>query len=334
MKLLLTGATGFVGQNFLLAALASGRFAEIVAPVRDPAKLARQLALEGVAAPALRVTAWGEPPPGDITHAVHCAGALFARDRATAFRVNVEDTLRLLAPLPAAARILVLSSQSAGGPTPPGRAARTAADPDAPLTWYGESKLAMERALAAARPGVMIWRPPMILGPRDRATLPLFQMAARPLRIKPGRVAKTYSWIAVDDLVRAMLAALDDPAPPPGNPLAVAAPEPITDLALIETAAAVVGARGRTLALPHPVLRAVAALVDAVPALREATPSLTRDRVREIFPDGWIVDATDFRARYAPGPFAGLAATLAATHAWYVRAGLLPAPLELPRRIA
>ncbi len=325
VKLLLTGATGFVGQNLLLAALASGRFTEILTPVRDPEKLTRQLAFEGVnPGPALRVTAWQDPVPGDVTHAVHCAGSLFARDRATCFRVNVDDTLRLLAPLPAAARVLVLSSQSAGGPTPPGREARTAADLDTPLTWYGESKLAMEQRLAAERPDAMVWRPPMILGPRDRATLPLFQMAAGPLRIKPGLRPKAYSWIAVDDLVRAILHAIQNPKSKIENPMGVAAPEPITDTELIATAAAVMGARGRTLALPHPVIRLVSAVVDAVPPLREGTPSLTRDRAREIFPERWVLDASVFREHFAVGPFAGLSETLAATHAWYVRAGQLP----------
>ncbi len=324
MRLFLTGATGFVGLNLLLEALRGGHYGEIVACVRDPQKLARQLAAEGISEPlrALRVTRWGEPPPDGVDHAVHCAGVLFARDRDAYFRVNVEEALALLTGLPARARLLVLSSQSAGGPTPAGKDVRTAADPDAPITWYGESKLAMERRLAIERPGAHIWRPPMILGPRDRATLPLFQMAAGALRIKPGLRVKTYSWIAVGDLVRAILPALEDPAP---APLAVCAPETISDSQLIQTAAAVMGRAGRTVPLPHLLMRGVSAAVDAVPALRDAAPSLTRDRVREIFPDRWVVDGGEFRARFAPGPFATLHDTLAETHAWYVRAGLLPA---------
>lgn len=326
MRLFLTGATGFVGLNFLLEALRSGRYGEITVAVRDPRKLARQLEFEGVEVPAtLRVTRWDEPPPRDVDHAVHCAGRLFARDRAEYFRVNVEDTLRLVAPLPESARVLILSSQSAGGPTPAGRPLRTAADPDAPITWYGESKLAMERALRERRPNVFVWRPPMILGPRDRATLPLFQMAAGWLRPKPGLRAKTYSWIAVADLVAAMDTALFAPEWRPQISMAVCSPEPLTDLELIETAAAVMKGRGWTLPLPHPLMRLAAAAVDAVPAWRTAAPSLTRDRAREIFPDRWQIDGADFRARFASGPFAGLRETLDATRAWYVRAGLLPA---------
>jgi nucleoside-diphosphate-sugar epimerase len=326
MRLFLTGATGFVGLNLLLEVLRDGRYEEIVASVRDPGKLARQLAFEGFAERPrnLRVMPWGEPPP-PVDHAVHCAGVLFSRSREECFRVNVDESLALLTRLPAGTRTVVLSSQSAGGPTPAGQIVRTAADADAPLTWYGESKLAMERRLLVERPGTLVWRPPMILGPRDRATLPLFRMAAGAVRIKPGLRPKTYSWIAVGDLVRAILRALEDAAPAPTTPLAACASESITDRELIQTAADVLGRPGRILPLPHALLRGVSAVVDAVPALRDAAPSLTRDRVREIFPDRWVLDSSEFRARYAPEPFASLAGTLAETLAWNVRAGLLPA---------
>jgi nucleoside-diphosphate-sugar epimerase len=326
MRLFLTGATGFVGLNLLLEALRGGRYEEIVAAVRDPAKLRRQLAPEGVAESAkIRCLGWSDPIPADIDHAVHCAGVLFARDRHAYFRVNVDDTLRILGALETSAKVVVLSSQAAGGPTPAGQSSRTAADPDAPITWYGESKLAMEKAVREARPGCVILRPPMILGPRDRATLPLFRMAAGAFRLKPGLAPKTYSWIAVRDLVRGILAALGDQGDA-AAPLAACAPESITDTELIETTASVLGRRGRTLAMPHLVVRGLSSVVDAIPPLRSATPSLTRDRARDIFADRWVVDGSEFRVRFAPAPFASLRETLAETAEWYARAGLLVMP--------
>ncbi len=327
MTLLITGATGFVGRNLLLAAIASGRCSRVIASVRDPEKLHAQLAAEGI--PKARVTLHrsGERlPAGEIDHAVHCAGVLFARDRATCFRVNVDGTLALVEALPADTRVVVLSSQSAGGPTPPGQAARSASDPDAPLTWYGESKLAMERRLREVRPGALVLRPPMILGPRDRATLPLFKMAAGPLRAKPGLAGKTYSWIAVRDLVRGILnaLALPDWSELTGAPIYAAAPDSITDHDLIRVSARLMGRSGITLPLPDPLLRLASLAIDAIPALRAGAPSLTRDRVREIFADRWVVDGAPFRARLAPGPFSQLAETLAETRDWYATAGLLP----------
>ncbi len=327
MNLLITGATGFVGRNLLLRALESGRYKKIFACVRDPEKLACQLSDEAVDTDTVVALPWGERIPAGLVvdHAVHCAGVLFARDRDSYFSVNVDQSMRVISSLPSSVRLIVLSSQSAGGPTPANRDARTMDDPDHPLTWYGLSKVAMEEAVNETRPTAIILRPPMILGPRDQATLPLFQMAAGKIRPKPGLKTKWYSWIAVEDLVRDLLELLAveqwDAISP--RTMYAASPAPVSDRELVECAATQMGGSGLDLPLPHPLLRAVSWLVDAVPALRAATPSLTRDRVKEIFPDRWVVDAELFRAIVGDGAYATLDDTMKKTHAWYRRCGLL-----------
>lgn len=327
MNLLITGATGFVGRNLLLQTLESGRYEKIFACVRDPGKLARQLNDAAIDADNVVALPWGERIPAglQVDHAVHCAGVLFARNRDAYFSVNVDQSMNLISSLPASTRLIVLSSQSAGGPTPPNRDERTMDDPDRPLTWYGLSKVAMEKAVSAARPTAIILRPPMILGPRDQATLPLFQMAAGKIRPKPGLKTKWYSWIAVEDLARDILEllAVEQWDAGPSLTMYAASPEPISDRELVACAATQMGASGIDLPLPHPLLRAVSWLVDAVPALRAATPSLTRDRVKEIFPDRWIVDAGQFRQVVSGGAYQSLDETMKKTHAWYQRCGLL-----------
>jgi nucleoside-diphosphate-sugar epimerase len=196
-------------------------------------------------------------------------------------------------------------------------------DADAPITFYGESKIAMERVVMEMRPDAMILRPPMILGPRDRATLPLFRMAAGWIRPKPGLHPKFYSWIHVDDLVAGILQMLsgDGWSVQRNRKLYVAAPASIRDVDLVQTAASLLRRRGFLLPLPHPVLGLAARLIDAVPSLRAAAPSLTRDRVREVFPSRWVVDASDFRRSIGERSYVTLEASLAATLAWYRRTG-------------
>ncbi len=321
MKLLITGATGFVGRNLLLAALASEAYEEIVVSVRNEEKLRAQLAADGAEAtrPRIRITTRPDfADVGPVDHAVHAAGVSFARDRDTYFTANVDATCTLAASLPPATRLLVLSSQSAGGPTPPGHSTRSTADLDEPITLYGQSKLEMERALIALRPNAAIWRPPMILGPRDAATVPLFKMAAASFQIKPGRRPKFYSWIDVDDLVAAILAAVHSQTwnAMAGRPIYTASPAPITDLDLLTTACATVGREARIVRLPGPVLRVLSHVVDAVPSLRLACPTLTRDRSRELYHDRWVIDSAEFLSTYASAPTAALKETLDKTAAW------------------
>jgi len=318
--LLITGATGFVGRNLVLREIARGT--QILAPVRSAAKLRAQLESEGVD-PRAVIALDADPAQwaggAQPTHALLSAGVLFARDREEYFATNVDWTLRVLEALPESTRIVVLSSQSAGGPTPPGRAARTESDADTPLTWYGKSKLALERALQSQKARrLCILRPPMILGPRDTATLPLFKMAMGLVRTKPGLRRKEFSFLSVEDVVEAVEAAWNCEA---FGPHYISAHRTITDWELIGTAARAAGGNGVTLPIPITVVKAISLLVDSIPALRQSAPSLTRDRAKEIWADRWVVDSTAFRHATGWQSRQDLAEALESAFRHYVREG-------------
>jgi nucleoside-diphosphate-sugar epimerase len=323
--LLVTGATGFVGRNLLLREISQGN--QILAPVRDAKKLRAQLEIEGFDPES--VTPLDPEPenwPAGIhpTHALLSAGVLFARHRDEYFATNVDWTLRILEALPESARVVVLSSQSAGGPTPHCRAARTESDADTPLTWYGKSKLALERALHSQKNRrICILRPPMILGARDTATLPLFKMALGLIRTKPGLRRKEFSFLSVDDVIEAVQSAWSFESP---GPHYISAHRTITDWELIDTAARAAGGKGVTLPIPIAVVKAMSLLVDSIPSLRRSAPSLTRDRAKEIWADRWVVDSTAFRRATGWRSRQDLAEALNGAFRHYVREGHFPSP--------
>jgi nucleoside-diphosphate-sugar epimerase len=323
--LLVTGATGFVGRNLLLREISLGN--QILAPVRDAKKLRAQLEIEGFDPES--VTPLDPEPenwPAGIqpTHALLSAGVLFARHRDEYFATNVDWTLRILEALPESARVVVLSSQSAGGPTPHGRAARTESDADTPLTWYGKSKLALERALQSQKNRrICILRPPMILGARDTATLPLFKMALGLIRTKPGLRRKEFSFLSVDDVIEAVQSAWNLES---RGPHYISAHRTITDWELIDTAARAAGGKGVTLPIPIAAVKAMSLLVDSIPSLRRSAPSLTRDRAKEIWADRWVVDSTSFRRATGWQSRQDLAEALNGAFRHYVREGHFPSP--------
>jgi nucleoside-diphosphate-sugar epimerase len=327
--LLLTGATGFVGRNLVLRELSLGT--RIFAPVRDPEKLRRQLEAEGLDPSAVTPLSpdprsWESIHP---THAVLSAGVLFARNRDEYFRVNVDWTLHVLGSLPKGCQTILLSSQSAGGPTPRGKHARSEKDADVPLTWYGQSKGELERAARKAFPerNITILRPPMILGARDTAILPLFKMASGLIRTKPGLRKKTFSFIAVEDVIEAIHTAWESS---PTGSYYIAADHTISDFDLIHTAAEAAGARGITLPVPLALVKAMSFIIDSVPALRATAPSLTRDRAREIWPDRWVVDSSAFRHATGWRPTRDLKHALHTAHDSFVKQGDLP-PRKHPK---
>src|SRR6476620_714809 len=81
-------------------------------------------------------------------------------------------------------RFVLISSQTAGGPSLDGNPV-TEETPPHPITTYGKSKLAAEEEARQFRSDfpVTILRLPAIYGPRDTAILTFFQTVSK--RIKP-----------------------------------------------------------------------------------------------------------------------------------------------------
>jgi len=325
LNLLLTGSTGFVGRNLLLRVLQENHFSKIILPVRSETKLRQQLGEEDIKELpehlhlcSVKNNVWDleRAPEPDLV--IHCAGLTFSREKKHYFETHVEGTLQLFAQLSKSTRFLVLSSLSAAGPTPPSYDKRRHDHESSPVSWYGASKLAMEQALRekyASR--LLIVRPPIILGPRDTATVPLFQMAHSPLRMKPGLQPKEYSWIAVEDLCEALLiAAMSDWEKISPSPYFVTNSQSITDLELIQTTAQVLKKRGITLPLPHFLLQTLSLIADRIPALHQPLQSLGPDRIKEILPQRWTADGSQFQRDFEWKPEKTLRETLEETAKW------------------
>ena len=334
MKLLLTGATGFVGRNFLLSALRSQAYSNIMLPVRSREKLHAQLLGDGFDAipDNIQTINWDahDDFPIDIAnidHVVHTAGVLFGSDDEDYFATNVEGTVRLLRRISSCKKIVILSSQAAAGPSPDGRT-RDEYDLMTPLTGYGRSKLEMERRIQAEFSSLpfVVLRPPMVLGARDHATLALFKIARYALRPKPGLQQKQYSYIAVDDLIDAIHTVLTSPlalTDYENRSFFVCHERSISDSELILTAGKTMGRHGLIVPIPVPVIRVISALVERVPSWRSAVPSLSRDRVIDIAPNRWVISPTLFENAFQWKARVGLARALQDARDWYSRSGQL-----------
>ena len=188
MKLVLTGATGFVGRALLDRALANGD--EVVALARQPQEprdgvewiagdLANRAALTRLLADAEAV--------------IHVAGVVNAPDRAGFEQGNVIGTLNLIEAARAAgvSRFVFVSSLSAR---------------EATLSEYGASKARAERLVMASGLDWTIVRPPAVYGPHNREMLDLFRAAK--WGVVPVPAEGRLSLIHVTDLASLLLALL------------------------------------------------------------------------------------------------------------------------------
>ena len=177
-RVLVTGATGFIGHHLVKALLERGDLVTcLVRPTSDTSQLPTA---------DLKLVVGDTRDPSSLAKAVegndtvyHLAGQIDASTSKLLYSVNVEGTRNIAE---ACARhddppvLVIVSSQEAGGPDLSGRP-RTEADPPSPVTYYGRSKLMGERAASefASRVPITIVRTAAVFGEGDRATLSIFK---------------------------------------------------------------------------------------------------------------------------------------------------------------
>lgn len=290
----LTGATGFIGRRlvpalrargFRLRALARGSQPSVPGLEWVPGDLARIDALEQLCADA------------DII--VHLAASVRGARWADFSAPNVDGVERLLnarARVAPGSRLLQISSLAARSPE---------------LSHYAASKAAGERLAQAA--GATVLRPPAVYGPGDQELLPLLTGLARGRGVIPGHSGR-FSLIFVDDLVAAIVTAIDTPLADCGvYPLDDGHPAGYDWNTIIETVAQLRRAPVRPLRIPRPVLSAAAFLASETQRLLGRAPMLTPGKVRELFHPEWVCGHTEFTARTGWQPRVSLAAGLRAT---------------------
>jgi dihydroflavonol-4-reductase len=317
-RCLVTGATGFIGSHLVEALLARGH--EVICTVR-PTSDPRWIA--GTGAEVQRVglddgEGLGRALRG-VTHVYHVAGALGGARAAELLRVNRDLTRSLIAACAGCdrpPRFLYVSSLAAAGPSPPGGAVSEEMPPR-PVSPYGRSKLAGERAVAAFA-GVVpatIVRPPVVYGPRDRGLLPVFRLLKLRLRPLIGR-ERRLSLIHVRDLVEGLMRAAETPGAV-GHTYFITHPRPLTMEQVGETFARALGVRTVPVRVPDPLVWLAGALSEGAARLAGRPPVFNRAKAREMTRSSWVCDGSRARAELGFEAAIPHAQGIAETVRWY-----------------
>jgi nucleoside-diphosphate-sugar epimerase len=291
-KLLITGATGFVGSH--VVEISPGYKFQLRALVRKPADVNR---LEGAGiecvpgsledAGALRRAMEG------VTAVLHLAAATKARTPDEYQRANVAGTQAvieaMLATEPRPARLVYLSSLAAVGPPVNGRPV-TRDDPPRPLTTYGRTKLAGEKVceVASDRIQVAILRAPAVYGPRDRDVFEFFRLANIGIVPLPRAATGRVQMIHVRDLARALLLAATSSAARGVYHVAEARAYGWEEMARMVGEA--VGKRVRVPRIPTSVIVAAASVSETLSGLMGKSTIFNREKAEELTVPGWLCE--------------------------------------------
>ncbi|AJF67960.1 NAD-dependent epimerase/dehydratase family protein [Streptomyces vietnamensis] len=302
-RILITGATGFIG----------GRVAATAAAAPEPAhvRLLARRPLAPPAGPGVEVAPGDLRDPDSLRRAcegmdvlVHCASAIGA-DEDVAHAVNDEGARALVdaAVRAGVTRIVSLSTASVHG-RGPFRAAAPGTLPLAPGSVTSRTRAAGERYVLDA--GGTVLRPHLVYGTGDRQLIPGFVrlLAALPGPLDGG--SSLHSLIDVDSLARALLGAALSPKTQAG-PCYVNHPEPVPVAELLAAGEALLADRSGVRGPAVDIAEARALLAD-VPFAQHHLAMLASDH--------WFEDDRPWR-EWGCDPGRGFAATIADHMPWY-----------------
>jgi nucleoside-diphosphate-sugar epimerase len=201
---LITGASGFIGYN--LAEFLARRGHQVRCLVRKDAGFdSLRSAGCDICCGSLEDESSLKDAVGGVDYVIHLAGMTAALSRQKLLEVNGEFPGRVAqacARLPTPPTLVHVSSVAASGPIERGKL-RVEIDPCAPVSEYGESKLAGEREVQkwGHELPITILRPGAIFGPRDSGMLPIYKAIRRlGLHAVPAFKPPPVSYLYVEDL--------------------------------------------------------------------------------------------------------------------------------------
>lgn len=212
MKILVTGATGFIGSHLVDNLLELGY--DVRATIRKTSNLQW---LEGKKVELIEANLNSIDDTikavKDVDYVYHVAGLVAAQNYQDFLKANRDATETLLKACeqvnPNLQRFVLVSSQTVSGPSSSLDNPQTEDDIPKPITNYGRSKLEGERVTLnfIEKLPVTIVRPPAVYGPRDTAIKDIFKLANKGIAPLIGFDDKFVSLIYIQDLVKGIILA-------------------------------------------------------------------------------------------------------------------------------
>lgn len=327
MKVLVTGATGFLGSHVCELLTKNGHEVRALVRKTSNTRYIEAFGVELVEA-SLESGKDLDKAVSGIDAVVHGAAIVKAKRKEDFDRVNTGGTRNLLQAVlehaPNLQRFVYVSSLAAHGFGENG-APRAHERPSAPVTHYGKSKLRGEELLlekAGVIP-VTILRPPAIYGPRDSEMLAFFKIVEK--RVVPflGNPNNRCSLIYASDCAQAILLALTKDHPS-GRIYSVEDGRVYTQKEVVSLIESAIGKRAvAKFTVPISAVSVAAIGSELVGKLRGQAVMLTRDKVHELKEQQVSEPSDDLRRELGWEPQVQFAEGAKTSVEWYRSNGLL-----------
>lgn len=325
-KVLVTGATGFVGSHLVDHLVERGSSVRCLARKSSNLQYLKHPEIELAYGGLDDSTDW-DAALADVGAIYHVAGTTFARRAKDYFTVNHRGTEAILAEAlrrrDRIKRFVYISSLAAVGPGSNGIPVNEDTSPS-PITPYGRSKLLAEEAVRAVSDllPVTIVRPPAVYGPRDYGIFEFFKAVKGGMFPMIGRHDKRVSLVYVRDLVEGIILAGETDVSV-GRTYFVSSEDDYSMRAVADLMAALMHRSLRTFAIPRSVAYGVALVAEGAAAVMRKPPVINRDKVADLSQAFWICSIERARTELGYNPRVPLEEGLRETIAWYKSEGWL-----------
>ncbi|UPK71988.1 NAD-dependent epimerase/dehydratase family protein [Chitinophaga filiformis] len=318
-RILITGASGFVGYHLVETALDAGM--EVYAAVRASSNVSH---LKHLPVNFVYPDFSSKDDLKDLIvkhgfdYIIHGAGITKAKSLDEYNRVNAGYTLNLAVAAGESRvpikKFVFISSLAAVGPIAYNASwpVPDVAKPQ-PVTSYGKSKLLAEEYLGVISdvPWVVL-RPTAVYGPRERDLFVLFKTYRRGLEPYMGKGAQWLSFVYVKDLAQAALLALT--APVSGTVYNISDGNRYDRYALANVIKQHLKLHTFRVHLPLPVIKSVATIMEMV---SRGAPLLNRDKLNELTAENWDCNIEKIRQDLGYRPAYDLEKGIRETLDWY-----------------
>lgn len=273
-----TGGTGFVGSHLVEALLQRG-YSEIRCLVRSEPKWLKGLDVVHIRG-SLSDSTLVEQALRGVDFVYHLGAMTRAPTWEMLYEANVTSTINLMMVAATAkiSKVCIASSLAVVGDT--GEVLADESTPCEPVSMYGRSKLAMEHALANMDLPMVIIRPPVVYGPRDRDLLTFFTAVNRGFCVVP-RGDPGLSLVYVLDLVRGIIEAAESPWTT-SETYYVGSRRIISWGKLKKSSESALGKKSRMIQIPRSLIMPLGIISEFAGKLSRTYPALNREKAREI----------------------------------------------------
>jgi len=324
MKVLVTGATGFIGKHLVPQLLQKGFDIRCLARLSSLQPDTFKKDVEWITGDLSDPTSL-KNACRNIDLVIHLAGIVKTNNVDDFYKINTSGTENLLSALRDRTKIIFISSQAAVGPSE-NLAPLPEHAPTSPVSAYGRSKLLAEQLLVQSNRPIdyTIIRPVIVYGPEDRESLSIFRIAKYHLNPYIGLRKSYVNIIHIKDLIEFIVLCVYNNRSG-GEVFHVNDGKDMgyTHNELIQKAAEYMDAWIIPLYIPKIILKTATGLSSFIAGIHGKSTMLNPDKYKELTARGWLLSSQKARKLLGYQPKYDIDTGFKITIDWYWENGWL-----------